>query len=162
MAKLTLETFKKKLGYDGNKVDEKKALEILEEIGINATNMAGETPLIVAAMLGRAEVLKQIITQVDNVDFKPDDEYAETALLTACEQRRLECIKLLVEAGADLDQIDRFNMTPLAKIFTNTFSDPLPSAEYLVSVGAKITDRVIEIGRDWDKEKFNAFLEKVS
>lgn len=158
MAKNKLDTFKKYLGYDGKKFDEEKALAVLNEIGVNATNDIGETPLIIAAYLERVVILKKILNDVDNVDYKIQGKISESALLEACGQRRLESIKLLVEGGANLEQEDRFGLTPLAKIFTNTFSDPIPSATYLVSKGAKLTDRVLKMGMSWNKDKFTDFL----
>lgn len=162
MTRNTLEDFKEYLGYDGHKIDEEKALEILSQIGIQAANELGETPLIIAAYLGRTNVLKKIIEQIDDVDYTVPNTFTESALLSACNQRRLESIRMLVEAGADLEQENRFNQTPLAAIFVNTFSDPIPCARYLVSVGAKITERVIKMGRSWNREKFDKFLDEVS
>ena len=162
MAKRTLTTFKNLLGYDGKKNNEEKALEVLNEIGINATNIIGDTPLIIAAYLERTNILKILIEQVDDIDYKvPGAIVEESALLQACYQRRLESIKLLVEAGANLEQTDRFNLTPLSKIFTNTFSDPLPAAEYLIGKGAQITEKVIYMGMSWNREKFSGFLKSI-
>eukprot|EP00388_Colpodella_angusta_P006091 GDKJ01018310.1.p1 GENE.GDKJ01018310.1~~GDKJ01018310.1.p1 ORF type:complete len:324 (+),score=36.86 GDKJ01018310.1:2124-3095(+) len=162
MGKNKLDTFKNHLGYDGKKFNAEKALSVLNEIGVNATNDIGETPLIIAAYLERIEILKTIIEQTQNIDQKVEGSITETALLEACGQRRLESIKLLVEAEANLEQEDRFGLTPLSKIFTNTFSDPIPSATYLVSKGAKITDRVIKMGMSWNKEKFTDFLKTIN
>jgi ankyrin repeat protein len=138
MAKNKLDSFKNHLGYDGKKFNPEKALSILNEIGVNATNDIGETPLIIAACLDRIEILKTIIEQTQNIDQKVQGSITETALLEACGQRRLESIKLLIEAGANLEQVDKFGLTPLSRIFTNTFSNPIPSATYLASKGAKI------------------------
>ncbi|RZJ54060.1 MAG: ankyrin repeat domain-containing protein [Flavobacterium sp.] len=161
MARKTVDTFKNLLGYDGKKRNEEKALEVLKEIGINATNEIGETPLIVAAYLERTEILKKLINEVEDIDYKVLGSITDTALIEACGQRRLESIKLLVEAGANLEQEDRFGLTPLSKIFTNTFSDPIPSAIYLTSKGAEITDKVIKMGMSWNKEKFSQFLNDI-
>ncbi|QHS59220.1 ankyrin repeat domain-containing protein [Chitinophaga agri] len=133
---------------------------MLDEIGVNATNDLGETPLIVAAYLNRINVLKKIIGGVDNVDYKVAGTFTESALLEACAHRRLDSIKLLVDAGARLEQVDRFGLTPLAKIFTNIFSDPLPCATYLISKGAKITAKVMELGMSWNQEKMSRYLTK--
>ncbi|PIF45511.1 hypothetical protein CLU96_2520 [Chryseobacterium sp. 52] len=65
-------------------------------------------------------------------------------------------------SGAYLEQEDRFELTPLSKIFINTFSDPIPSATYLVSKRAKITDTVIKMGMSWNKEKFINFLKTIN
>jgi hypothetical protein len=161
MARKTLEHFWNYLGYDGKKINEEKALEVLQEIGVNAKNNRGDTPLIVAATLGNVNVLRLLLTQIDNVDYKVEGTDGESALLNACDQRQLECIKLLVEAGASLEQKDMFGQTPLAKVFTNTFSDPIPSATFLISKGARITDKVIENGRDWDEDRFNEFMKQI-
>lgn len=158
MAKNKLDVFKNHLGYNGKKVNVEKALEVLEEIGVNATNDIGETPLIIVAYLGQTAVLKKIISEVDNVDFSVPDRAIASALLEACGQRRLESIQLLVEAGANLEQEDKYGLTPLAKIFTNTFSDPIPCATYLLSKGAKMTERVIKLGTAWNSAKFNEWL----
>jgi hypothetical protein len=162
MAKNKLDSFKNHLGYDGKKFNPEKALSILNEIGVNATNDIGETPLIIAACLDRIEILKTIIEQTQNIDQKVQGSITETALLEACGQRRLESIKLLIEAGANLEQVDKFGLTPLSRIFTNTFSNPIPSATYLASKGAKITDRVIEMGMSWNKEEFTDFLKNIN
>mgnify|MGYP001126987928 CR=1 FL=1 len=156
MTQYTLEDFKYQLGYDGHLVDTQKALDILKEIGTDATNEIGETPLIIAASLGQSEVLKTLIPGYVNIDHT--NNFGDSALLVACNQRRLGCIKLLIEAGAAIEQKDRFGNAPLAKIFTNTFSDPLPSATYLIQQGAKLTERVMHMGTTWDKERFEAFI----
>jgi hypothetical protein len=162
MAKNNLNTFKNNLGYNGKKFNSEKALSILNEIGIDATNDIGETPLIISAYLERIEILKVILAQTQNVDYKVQESITESALLEACGQRRLESIKLLVEAGANLEQEDRSGFTPLSKIFTNTFSDPIPTANYLVYKGAKITDRILKMGISWNKEKFTEFLKDIN
>jgi hypothetical protein len=161
MKKNKLDSFKNHLGYDGKKINEEKALVILNEIGLNATNDIGETPLVIAAYMERVEILKKIIDQTKEIDYKVQGKICESALLEASGQRRLESIILLVEAGANLEQEDRYGLTPLSKIFTNIFSDPIPSATYLVSKGSKITEKVIKMGMSWNKEKFTDFLNKL-
>jgi ankyrin repeat protein len=162
MAKNSVYTFKNHLGYDGKKKNDEKALKILHEIGFNAFNDIGETPLIVASYLGRTEFVKIILEQINHVDFKVEGSITGSALLETCTRRRFDCIKLLVEAGANLEQTDRFGLTPISAIFTNTFSDPIPCAEYLYVKGAKITDRVIEMGMSWNKEIFTEFLKSIN
>ncbi|MCP4179730.1 MAG: hypothetical protein GY756_18380 [bacterium] len=104
----------------------------------------------------------KIIKESQDVDFKFQGSRRESALLEACAQRRLDSIRLLIDAGADLEQENRFGLTPLAKIFTNTFSDPIPSAEYLISKGSKITEKVKKMGLSWTKEKFLSFLNSIN
>ena len=46
-------TYHYALGYNGSPIDEIKAKQIAERVGVIACNDLGHTPLIVAAMLGR-------------------------------------------------------------------------------------------------------------
>jgi hypothetical protein len=162
MAKNTVYTFKNLLGFDGKKRNDEKALQVLNEIGFNAMNDIGETPLIVASYLGRTAFVELILKHIADVDFKVEGSITDTALMLACPQRQLDCIKLLVEAGANLAQTDRYGNTPIAAVFTNVFSDPIPSAAYLYDKGAQITDRVIELGMAWNSERFAAFLKSIN
>jgi hypothetical protein len=151
-------TFQEALGYNGRKVDEKKALQILERVGIDAISDLDETPLEVAASLCNITILKNIIERYKQTEANIAQILGE-ALVKSSDQRKLDCIKILVEEGADLEQTDRFNLTPLARVFTNTFSDPIPSATFLIGQGAKITEDFIEMGMNWNSEKFITFLE---
>jgi len=151
-------TFREALGYGGKKINEDKALKIVQRVGIDAINDLGETPLTISAYLGNIILLKIIIKEFQRSDCNNAETFG-IALLEACDQKQLESIQILVEKGANIEQIDRFGLAPLSKIFTNTFSDPIPSAKYLISKGAKITGRVIKMGMDWDSEKFVAFLD---
>ena len=158
MSKKLPYTFQEALGYGGKKIDEEKAFKIVQRVGIDAVNDLDETPLMISAYLGNINLLKIIIEEFKSLNCNNAETFG-VALLSACSHRQLECIQILIETGANIEQIDRFGLTPLSKIFTNTFSDPIPSAKYLISKGAKITDRVIKMGMDWDSEKFITFLD---
>jgi ankyrin repeat protein len=58
-----------------------------------------------------------------------------TALMYAAREGCLECAKLLVEAGADIDQGDAENVTPLLAAVINMKFD---TAKYLVEAGANV------------------------
>jgi len=152
-------TFQEALGYGGHKVDIEKALKIVERVGVNVISDLGKTPLMVASELGNETLVKYILKEAPDVDYKSVDAHDITALLVACSNRRLNCITLLLDAGADIEQTHPYH-TALSIVFINTFSDPLPSAKYLISKGAKITDTFIEMGMSWDSDKFVSFLEE--
>jgi len=158
MSKKLPYSFQEALGYGGRKINEEKAIKILQRVGIDAISDLEETPLMISAYLGNINLLKIIIKEFKSLNRNNAETFG-VALLSASSHRQLECIQILVEEGANIEQIDRFGLTPLSKIFTNTFSDPIPSAKYLISKGAKITDRVLKMGMDWDSEKFVTFLD---
>ena len=58
-----------------------------------------------------------------------------TALMYAAREGCLECVKLLVDAGADIDQGDAENVTPLLAAVINMRFD---TAKYLVEQGANV------------------------
>ncbi|MES2603616.1 MAG: ankyrin repeat domain-containing protein, partial [Pseudomonadota bacterium] len=58
-----------------------------------------------------------------------------TALIYAAREGCVECVKLLVEAGAELDQGDAENVTPLLAAVINMHFD---TAKYLVEAGANV------------------------
>ncbi len=58
-----------------------------------------------------------------------------TALMYAAREGCLDCVKLLVEAGADIDQGDAENVTPLLAAVINMRFD---TAKYLVEQGANV------------------------
>lgn len=134
MSKKLPYTFQEALGYGGKKIDEEKAFKIVQRVGIDAVNDLDETPLMISAYLGNINLLKIIIEEFKSLNCNNAETFG-VALLSACSHRQLECIQILIETGANIEQIDRFGLTPLSKIFTNTFSDPIPSAKYLISKG---------------------------
>jgi len=153
-------TFQENLGYGGKKINEDKALRILQRVGINAISDLEETPLMISAYLGNTNLLKKVIEEFKKI--KPNNaEIFGIALLSACSHRQLECIQILVEEGANIEHLNKYNNTPLSNIFINTFSDPIPSAKYLISKGSEITERVLKMGMSWDSEKFTELLDSL-
>ena len=150
------------LGYDGLPVDEDRAIRLLQTIDIHATNRLGETPLSVAAMLGRTKTITWLLENGAEVDYVVSTSNCPTPLLCACDQKRLHAAEVLLDHGADIEAVDRFNHTPLATTFINCFSNPLPLAEMLISRGAILTERAKELGSAWDSEQFKRFLERIN
>jgi len=158
MPKILPSTFQKSLGYGGKKVDEEKAIKILHRVGVDAVSSLDETPIEVAAMLGNHRVLKLIIESLKN-DFPEGFGRFNNALYGACYQKRLDCIQLLVEEGADVEHLNSYGHSALATVFIHTFTDPLPIANYLIGRGAQVTDKVIELGMEWNSVKFTELLD---
>jgi len=150
------------LGYDGLPVDEDKAIRLIQTAGVHATNELGDTPLSTAATLGRTKTIKWLLENGAAVDYVIPDCNGKTPLLCACEQKRLAAAEFLLDHGADIEAVDRFNNTPLAITFVNCFADPLPLASMLVRRGAIISQRVKQLGVDWDLDRFQKFLESIN
>lgn len=72
----------------------------------------GATPLIIAALANRLDVLERIIEQGGNVNAV-DKEYKTTALHAAAANHSLPSVTLLISKGAFVDPIDKYGFTPL-------------------------------------------------
>jgi len=158
MSKKLPYTFQEALGYGGKKINEEKALKILKRVGIDAVSDLEETPLEIAAYLGNINLLKTIIKEFKKVSTNNTEIFGK-ALSAASGNRVLKSIQILVEESANMEYVNKYNNTALSNVFINTFSDPLPSAKYLIGKGAKITDRVLKMGLSWDNEKFIELLD---
>jgi ankyrin repeat protein len=153
-------TYYEALGWGGKRVDEARARKIVERVGLDAANDHGDTPLTVAAVLGRADMVRWLLERgADVEDVAPHDRF-KPALCAAAYGKSPEVASLLIAAGADLEACDRFGTTPLANAFINCFTDPLPLAALLIEHGAAITERVRFLGESWNAEAFRAFLAK--
>ena len=142
------------LGQDGHDVALDTAQEIVSEVGVDAHNDRGDTPLSVAARLGRLEMVEWLLETGADPDFVPEEGDGHTPLHEAAEQNRAEVVRRLLEAGANVAaQNDREN-TPLAVAFINTFDDPLPVAKALIDHGAPMTENARQNGLRWDAEAF--------
>lgn len=71
----------------------------------------GDTPLLGASAVGRADCVKALLKAGALPDFGDDDGY--TPLYVASSYGRAECVKLLLEAGADKDRANEDGQTPL-------------------------------------------------
>jgi ankyrin repeat protein len=146
------------LGYDGLPIDVELAKSIVLHVGVDAHNKLGDTPLSTAARLGRAEMVEWLLDRGATVDLVAPGGRGRTPLIWACEQKRLPVVKVLVNAGANLEAVDDWGNTPLANAFINCFADPFPIAEFLVARGGKITPRVFDLGSERDKSRFAALI----
>ena len=74
------------------------------------------------AASGDAQELQRLLDIVPLSEV-PADYDGRTALHLACAEGRLECVKLLLDAGAEKDAVDRFGRTPLHEAVLNAKDD---------------------------------------
>lgn len=85
------------------KGDTKEISRLLDEgADVNEMSRWHYSPLIIAAMKGRHDVLKLLIERGAEVN-KPSMCTGETALIAAAFNNRVDCVNLLLEKGADID-----------------------------------------------------------
>uniref|UniRef100_A0A7R9WM54 Uncharacterized protein n=1 Tax=Craspedostauros australis TaxID=1486917 RepID=A0A7R9WM54_9STRA len=71
--------------------------------GDNAPDSTGNTPLIWAADAGHENVVAQLLQQGDSIDINARGYLGATAVCRAARRGHTAALKLLIEAGADLD-----------------------------------------------------------
>lgn len=85
------------------KGDTKEISRLLDQgADVNEMSRWHYSPLIIAAMKGRCDVLKLLIERGADVN-QPSMCTGETALIAAAFNNRVDCVKLLLENGADID-----------------------------------------------------------
>lgn len=107
------------------------------------TNAYGETPLLMACACDYydAVFVKDLINHGADVNYILPEKYADrlgnsTALQNAIRCRNMECIKLLLENGADVNFMDKYKNTPLGmSLYDNEYIVTL----YLLEKGADYT-----------------------
>lgn len=77
----------------------------------NYTDKFGNTPLIVSAAYGNAEILQILIDLKANVHAADRDGY--TAVFYAAQENHVRILDRLIAAGADIHATSRFGFTPL-------------------------------------------------
>ena len=95
--------------------------------------------LIKAAAAGDAEELQRLIPTVSSINTGDYDN--RCALHLAAEEGHMSCVKILLNAGADLNVKDRWGTTPLRGAIRNTHNN---IADYLKDNGAT-SDKFVEV-----------------
>jgi ankyrin repeat protein len=88
-------------------------VKILLERGadLEARNQQGETPLFMAVMNGKTDILKILLEK--NADKEARNNAHQTALMIAAEKNQVKIVDELLFAGAFVDSRDENGMTPL-------------------------------------------------
>ncbi|GIZ00743.1 hypothetical protein CEXT_399631 [Caerostris extrusa] len=81
---------------------------------INAADNMGSTPLHRAASKGNIKILKIFLEDYSNqLDVDARDCVRNTPLHLACEEERMEAAKMLIEAGASIDTLNKEKKNPI-------------------------------------------------
>ena len=97
----------------------------------------GYYPIHVAAEKGHDKVVGFLLSSGANAETRTAAEFeqaSDTPLLLACMNRHLKVVKVLVEAGADINGRDWLKNTPLGNAIKN---DDAKLIAYLLEKGAK-------------------------
>ncbi|XP_066538704.1 ankyrin repeat and SOCS box protein 10 [Hoplias malabaricus] len=96
------------------------------------------TPLHITAGRGFTDCLRHLLLRGANVDFAPG---GTTALHEACEECQPDCVKLLLQYGANANAVTEDGLMPL---HVCTDLDSLECAKHLVQFGAAINGRSLD------------------
>ncbi|KAH6562408.1 hypothetical protein BASA62_009252 [Batrachochytrium salamandrivorans] len=88
----------------------------------NTTNDKGRSPLILAASHAHAGIICDIVSAGGNINHR--DILGCTALHYAIAADSVDCVKLLLSQGADMDFIDRSGMLHVIKLLIEKGADP--------------------------------------
>lgn len=104
---------------------------------VNHCTHNGMSPAHVTSALGDVDSLRLLIRAGANINLCTTSSY-RTPILFAARNGRSECVKLLVEAGADVNVVDRFGMTPIFVAIANRYIECI---EQLIIAGSNINWR---------------------
>ena len=96
---------------EGDDFDVKSALEALLSAGVDARDEYRNSPLMLAARLGDAATLKDLIAR--GADVSAADRKGANALMYASFLNDMECASALIDAGADVNSQDNDKRSPL-------------------------------------------------
>lgn len=87
-------------------------------VNFNLRNRKNLTPIMIAAQFGDTDLLRELIklaSEGKTEGLEAKDENLHTALHCACSWGHIDCVKILLENGADFEAKDNQSNTPLAR-----------------------------------------------
>merc|ERR1712215_355259 len=87
---------------------------LLENLGVNCTREVKEegfTPLIIGVLVGSSDVVKKLVS-LPNIDLDTKAEGVGPAVYDAARRGKLEMVKAMKEAGADMNNVGGSNEIP--------------------------------------------------
>ena len=133
---------------DAHRHRQENVVKFLRKNGATTGSLDQTTNLIAAAADGDAEEVGLLLNMCTNKHIDSGDYDKRTALHLAAGEGRLEIVRLLCEAGADVNVKDRWGGRPLDDAKRNRHDDV---ADYLESLGGETGDP--HEGEDGDAKK---------
>lgn len=99
------------LATHANDVEIAKAL-IDAGANVNAKDSIKDTPYLYAGAEGRDEILKSILAS-GRANLKDTNRYGGTALIPAADKGHPSTVRILIEAGVDIDHVNNLGWTAL-------------------------------------------------
>jgi len=97
--------------YNGNQ--EILRLLLMARANPNAMTFENRTPLHIAAERGKFTIVRTLLEESEQLELDAIDEDGETALTLAAWADSAECVRLLIEAGADRDHFTTWGNSAL-------------------------------------------------
>jgi ankyrin repeat protein len=104
----------------------------------------GETPLHLAAGLGRLDIAEYLISQKADVNSYGKDKFRSTPLSLAVHYGQLDMVAMLLAHNADVDEADSMGQTPLRGVISDSTRQNVNAvkiAELLFQHGANLNPR---------------------
>ncbi|GIU36317.1 hypothetical protein TUM3794_05290 [Shewanella colwelliana] len=113
--------------------NEALAIKLIEKTqDLNAKGKYGSTALYLASMRGQKKVVKKLLTLNVNLEILADN--GENALHPAADKERIEIAEMLLKAGINPNQKNKYGDTPLNYFGKNSQH---PMALLLIKYGAE-------------------------
>ena len=137
---------------DAHRHRQEDVVKFLREHGATTGSLDQTTNLITAAADGDVEEIGLLLSMSNNKHIDAGDYDKRTALHLAAGEGRMEIVRLLCEAGANVNVQDRWGGRPLDDARRNRHDDV---ADYLESLGAETGDT-----HEADEENVKKILEE--
>lgn len=143
-------------------------IRILRQYGatVNSVDNDNVTPLMHACMGGYANAVRELLVQPDGADYRMEDSSRQTALLFAAEYGEIECVRMLLDAGDDIEKAGKYSSMSVlgfavdsgnidvvnlllergAKVDHTNFSQPRPLEVAIRNGDASMLRRLLLVG----------------